>query len=193
MNSDELATRALARKAGISIGKIDSRDLSEQDKEKLAHAYKDLNHNLHLIGTPSREVSQLRPTLRNIQRQSGNSLGAVFIDYLGLMDVKGTSSLYEKVTAISGQLKSLAMELNVPFVVLSQLNRKSVDRAGPPGLADLRDSGSVEQDADVVLMLSNEQANTLSLSIQKNRQGPEALLRGRIDRSTMKLLELVKA
>jgi replicative DNA helicase len=85
------------------------------------------------------------------------------------------------------------MELNVPFVVLSQLNRKSVDRAGPPGLADLRDSGSVEQDADVVLMLSNEQANTLSLSIQKNRQGPEALLRGRIDRSTMKLLELVKA
>ena len=191
MNSDELATRALASKAGITISKIDRRELSENDKEKLAIAYRELNPNLHLIGSPSREVTQLRPTIRNIQRQTGNALGAVFIDYIGLLEGRG-SSLYEKISSISAQLKSLAMEMDIPLFVLAQLNRKSEDRPGAPGLADLRDSGSLEQDSDTVIILSNDQSGELSLSVLKNRQGPLAVLRGDIDRSTMTLRGLVK-
>jgi replicative DNA helicase len=192
MNSGELASRALASKAGINISKIDRRELTEGDKEKLAQAYRNLNPNLHLIVTPSREVTQLRPALRNINRQTGNALGAIFIDYLQQMDAKAPS-LYERVTAISGQLKSLAMELDVPVFVLAQLNREAEKRPGPPVLADLRDSGAIEQDADVVLMLSNAQSGSLSLWIHKNRQGPGGVLKGTIDHPTMTLLDLVKA
>jgi len=98
------------------------------------------------------------------------------------------------VTLISGQLKRLAMELDVPVVAMAQLNRKAEERPGAPGLADLRDSGAIEQDADVVLMLSNDEASgKLVVTIQKNRQGPQGYLLGTIDRSTMTIKDLVKA
>jgi replicative DNA helicase len=191
MNETELATRALASKTGINLSKIDRRELSEQDKQKLALAYKDLTDNLHLIATPSRQVSQLRPTLRAIRATKEGSLGAVFIDYLGLLDAPG-QTLYEKVTKISGQLKSLAMELDIPLVALAQLNRKAEERQGSPSLADLRDSGSIEQDADAVLMLSNDESGHLSLTIQKNRQGPLGSFTGLIDRPTMTIKTFTK-
>jgi replicative DNA helicase len=191
MNETELATRALASKTGINLSKIDRRELSEQDKQKLALAYKELTDNLHLIATPSRQVSQLRPTLRAIRATKEGSLGAVFIDYLGLLDAPG-QTLYEKVTKISGQLKSLAMELDIPLVALAQLNRKAEERQGSPSLADLRDSGSIEQDADAVLMLSNDDSGHLSLTIQKNRQGPLGSFTGLIDRPTMTIKTFTK-
>ena len=191
MNAEELATRALSSKTGINIGAIDRRTLTEKQKETLALAFKELSQSLHLIATPSREVTQLRPALRAIRSNSGGKLGAVVIDYLGLMEAKG-SSIYEKVTAISGQLKSLAMELDIPIIALAQLNRKAEERPGAPGLADLRDSGAIEQDADAVLMLSNDDSGRLVVTVQKNRQGPQGYLLGTIDRSTMTLKDLVK-
>ena len=191
MNETELATRALASKTGINLSKIDRRELSEQEKQTLALAYKDLTNHLHLIATPSRQVSQLRPTLRAIRSNQSGELAAVFIDYLGLLDAPG-SSLYEKVTKISGQLKSLAMELDIPLVALAQLNRKAEERSGSPSLADLRDSGSIEQDADAVLMLSNDESGHLALTIQKNRQGPLGSFTGLIDRPTMTIKTFTK-
>lgn len=190
MQPEELATRALASKTFTNISKIDRRQLTEQEKQSLALAYKDLTNHLHLIAIPSRQVSQLRPELRKIKATKGN-LGAVFIDYLGLLDAPG-QSLYEKVTKISGQLKSLAMELDLPIVALAQLNRKAEDRQGAPSLADLRDSGSIEQDADAVLMLSNDDSGNLSLTIQKNRQGPLGSFTGHIDRPTMTIKTFTK-
>lgn len=193
MTAEELASRSLAAKTGLDLSQIDRRALTETNKEQLAKAYKDLTANLHLIATPSREVSQLRPAIRAIKANNGTKPAAVFIDYLGLMEAKG-SNLYEKVTAISGQLKSLAMEQDLPVIALAQLNRKAEERPGAPGLADLRDSGAIEQDADLVMMLSNDDdPQRLILSVLKNRQGQLAVLRGTIDRPRMTLKDLVKA
>jgi len=193
MNAEELATRALASKTGIETRKIDRRDLSEKEKERLAVAWKNFGNSLHLMATDSREVTQLRPALRTIRSNNGGKLGAVVVDYLGQLETK-SASLYERVTLISGQLKRLAMELDVPVVAMAQLNRKAGERPGAPGLADLRDSGAIEQDADVVLMLSNDEASgKLVVTIQKNRQGPQGYLLGTIDRSTMTIKDLVKA
>jgi replicative DNA helicase len=151
--------------------KIDRRLLSEQEKQRLALASKEISDHLHIVGIPSKQINQLRPTLRKI-RASGGGLGAVFIDYLQLLDAPG-NSLYEKVTKISGQLKSLAMELDLPVVALAQLNRKAAERDGSPSLADLKDSGAIEQDADAVLTLSRNKSGNLSLMILKNRQGAD--------------------
>ena len=189
MDGPEIASRALSSSTGINLTKIDRRNLSEQEKRQLAEAYKDLTNHLHLIATPSRQVQQLRPALRAIANQG--TLGAVFVDYLGLLEAPG-SSLYEKVTAISKQLKSLAMELAVPVVALAQLNRKAEERSGAPSLADLRDSGAIEQDADSVLLLSNDDQKNLALVVAKNRQGPLGSFTGYLDRPTMTLKELVK-
>jgi replicative DNA helicase len=191
MTGSELATRALSSKTGINIGAIDRRTLSEPDKQNLALAYRDLSQSVHLIATPSREVTQLRPALRAINSNSGGKLKAVVIDYLGLMEAKG-STIYEKVTAISGQLKSLAMELDLPIVALAQLNRKAEERPGAPSLADLRDSGAIEQDADAVLMLHSDEPGSLVITVQKNRQGPQGYLIGKLDKQTMTLKDLVK-
>jgi replicative DNA helicase len=191
MTATELATRALAAKTKTNIGKIDRRALNEAEKKELALAHKELTESLHLIATPSREVTQLRPAIRAININSGGKLKAVVIDYLGLMEAKG-SSIYEKVTNISGQLKSLAIELDLPIVALAQLNRKAEERQGVPSLADLRDSGAIEQDADAVLMLANDEFGNLSLTVQKNRQGELASFTGKIDRPTMRLLDLIK-
>lgn len=191
MTATELATRALAAKTKTNIGKIDRRTLSEAEKKELALAHKEITDSLHLIATPSREVTQLRPAIRAININSGGKLKAVVIDYLGLMEAKG-SSIYEKVTNISGQLKSLAIELDIPIVALAQLNRKAEERQGVPSLADLRDSGAIEQDADAVIMLANDEFGNLSLTVQKNRQGELASFTGKIDRPTMRLLDLVR-
>ena len=82
------------------------------------------------------------------------NLSAVVVDYLGLIQHKGSGSRYEAVTEISGALKRLAISLNVPIIALAQLNRASEARSDKkPSLADLRDSGAIEQDADGVLLL----------------------------------------
>lgn len=190
MTGAELATRALANEASIEISKIDRRNLTKQEKGTVGRAGHDLPNSLHLDAIPSRQVSELRPNLRAIRATNG-SLEAVFIDYLGLLEAPG-QSLYEKVTKISGQLKSLAMELNIPIVALAQLNRKAEERPGAPSLADLRDSGAIEQDADAVLMLSNDESGHLSLVIAKNRQGPLGSFTGSIDRSKMIIKTFIK-
>ena len=191
MDSLEIASRALASIGKTDLTKIDRKQLSETEKQRLALSYKDLTEHLHLIAGGSRQVTQLRPVIRALSINSGGNLGAVFIDYLGLMEGKGPT-LYEKVTAISGQLKSLAMELDLPIITLAQLSRKAEERPGPPSLADLRDSGAIEQDADAVLMLSNDSQGNLALTIQKNRQGPLGSFVGLIDRPTMTLKDLIK-
>jgi replicative DNA helicase len=191
MNEEELASRALASQSKTNLTKIDRKQLTETEKQRVSLAQPALTDYLHLFSSQSRQVTQLRPAIRATNINSGGKLGAVFIDYLGLLDAKG-STLYERVTAISGQLKSLAMELDIPLIALAQLSRKAEERPGPPSLSDLRDSGAIEQDADAVIMLSNDQSGNLSLSIQKNRQGPLGSFTGLIDRPTMTLKDLIK-
>lgn len=95
----------------------------------------------------------------------------VFIDYLGLMDLGSKDNIYTRITMLTGKLKEIARRNKVPIVLLCQLNRVSVSEKRPPGLHDLRDSGSIEQDADIVLMLDKQEDDTLAIWVRKNRQG----------------------
>jgi replicative DNA helicase len=191
MGALELAARALSAETQIPLGKIDTKQLSEDEKKRLSVAHTSLASSLYLEASSGRKVTELRPSLRQIRATAGAMPVAVFVDYLQLLEAEG-SSLYERVTAISKQLKSLAMELDVPIIALAQLNRQAENRSGAPSLADLRDSGAIEQDADAVLLLSEDSLGRLVISIQKNRQGALGSLTGELRRSTMTLEHLVK-
>ena len=191
MKHPELAARALSAETGIPLGKIDRKELTEQEQSFIRLAQPGLPPELIVEDSASRQVTQLRPSIRKIKASAGALPVAVFIDYLQLLEADG-STLYERVTAISKQLKSLAMELDLPVVALAQLNRAAEHRGGAPGLADLRDSGAIEQDADAVILLSEDELGRLVMSVQKNRQGALGSLTGELSRSTMTLKNLVR-
>ena len=191
MKALEIATRALSAETGIPLGKIDRKTLTKEEDSFIRLAQPGLPTELYLEDSSSRQVSQLRPSIRKIKASAGALPVAVFIDYLQLVEAAG-SSRYDVVTAISQGLKSLAMELDLPIVALAQLNRNAAYRAGAPGLADLKESGAIEQDADVVILLSDDEQGRLVMSVQKNRQGALGSLTGELHPSTMTLKTLVR-
>jgi replicative DNA helicase len=93
------------------------------------------------------------------------------IDYLGRIDTDSKENIYTRVSRITGKLKDIAKANNIPIVLLCQLNRDVVNENRSPRLSDLRDSGSIEQDADIVLMLENKDDDGLTMWVRKNRQG----------------------
>lgn len=104
-----------------------------------------------------------------------NHARMILVDYLGLISIKGERSTYENISKITKRLKRLALELEIPVIVLAQLNREMEKEKREPRLSDLRDSGSIEQDADIVLMLGTpvdgEGDDEVNLYVRKNRQG----------------------
>jgi replicative DNA helicase len=120
---------------------------------------------------------KMRSTARRIKSEHG--LGLIIVDYLQLMmPSRNIESLVQQVTEISRGLKGLARELDVPVIALSQLNRAVEQRGGKPRLSDLRDSGSIEQDADVVMFIHREQnedgagkKQNAEILIEKHRNG----------------------
>ena len=122
----------------------------------------------------SQSLASIRNFARSIKRQ-GVPLKAIVIDYLGLIaDVQLGRNRYEAMTMVTGALKVLAKELEVPVIVLAQLNRNvEGSKDARPKMSDLRDSGSIEQDADVVILLhrSAEQPAHIDLYVAKNRHG----------------------
>jgi replicative DNA helicase len=193
MQVEEIAARALAASSGIGLGSIDSREITAEQRATLEAQL--LTPDLYVDATSELSVSQLRPKIRQLKAKTGALPAAVFVDYLQLLESPEgfrASSLYETTTAISKQLKRLAMELDLPVVALAQLNRESEKRPGAPALYDLKDSGSIEQDADVVILLSEDKQRRLSLSVSKNRQGPRGSLTGEVNRATMTVRNLVR-
>ena len=123
----------------------------------------------------------MRSVARRLKREHG--IGLLVVDYLQLMAptaTRSSDSLVQQVTEISRSLKTLARELEVPVLALSQLSRAVEQRRGKPRLSDLRDSGSIEQDADVVMFIHREdkmnsdadQTNIAEILIEKHRNGP---------------------
>jgi len=120
----------------------------------------------------------MRSAARRMQSQHG--LGLIIVDYLQLMSPrKHTDSMVQQITEISRSLKQLARELDVPVLALSQLSRSVEQRGGIPRLSDLRDSGSIEQDADVVMFIyredkyrETEKKNIAQIMVEKHRNGP---------------------
>ncbi|MEO6198503.1 MAG: replicative DNA helicase [Sphingomicrobium sp.] len=159
MSADQLATRILAEESGISSENLRMGKISQQEFRHLARAAGELqNLPLYIDDTPGLTIAALRTRARRLKRQKG--IGMIVVDYLQLLQGTGRSgheNRVQEISEISRGLKQLAKELNVPVIGLSQLSRAVEQREDKrPQLSDLRESGSIEQDADIVLFIYRE-------------------------------------
>ena len=181
MAKDQLAQRMLSSEANVELQKIRTGDLAEEDWVKLVNAATPLSQApIFIDDTPGVTAMEVRSKARRLKME--HNIGMVVIDYLQLMSGRGkTESRQQEVSEISRSLKALARELQVPVVALSQLSRGPEARQDHrPMLSDLRDSGAIEQDADLVVFLyrdeyynpDTEQQNIAEAIIAKQRNGP---------------------
>jgi len=159
MSADQLATRILAEQSGISSENLRMGKISKQEFRQLARAAAELESlPLYIDDTPGLTIAALRARARRLKRQKG--IGMVIVDYLQLLQGTGRNSndnRVQEISEISRGLKTLAKELDVPVIGLSQLSRAVEQREDKrPQLSDLRESGSIEQDADIVLFIYRE-------------------------------------
>jgi replicative DNA helicase len=184
MGKQQLAERFLCSISGIDSQKVRRGLLSDEHYKKLADACAELSEAQIFIDDAS-TLTPLELRARARRLKSKHDIQCIFVDYLQLMHLgSGRESRQQEITVISRYLKSLARELDLPVVVLSQLNRSPEGREGhKPRMSDLRESGSIEQDADVVMLLHRddyykrdeadfEPTNTAELIIAKQRNGP---------------------
>ena len=160
MSAEQLANRILSEQAGISSEKIRKGELISSDFDKVLAISHELEHlNLFIDDTPALSIAALRTRARRLKRTHG--LGLLIVDYLQLLNPSGKSrqeNRVQEVSEITRGLKTLAKELDVPVLALSQLSRAVEQREDKrPQLADLRESGSIEQDADVVMFVYREE------------------------------------
>jgi replicative DNA helicase len=154
MSRQELALRLICSRGKIDSNKIRKNFLSEQEKARFMETANDLSQaTMFIDDTPSRTVSEIAAVARRLKRQ--NDLRLLVIDYLGLIDPENSSDpRQEQVAKIARRLKGLARELRIPVLCLAQLNRQAdISKDSRPRLAHLRESGAIEQDADVVLFV----------------------------------------
>ncbi len=187
MSKEQLAQRLLCAYANIDGNRLRTGFLGEADWPKLTKALNDLNDApLYIDDTPNLSVLEMRSKARRLKKNHG--LDLLVIDYIQL--IRSTSRIENRaleLSAISRQLKGLAKELNVPVLCLSQLSRKVEDRTDKrPLLSDLRESGAIEQDADVVMFIYRPAYykrkdddeitdNTAEIIIAKQRNGPQGV------------------
>jgi len=182
MSSQQLVDRMLAADSNVDAWKLRTGKLTKDEEFNLIRESLD-----HLSKAPifiddqaSNNILNIRSVARKLKRQHG--LRLIIIDYLQLMaptESRSSDSMVQQVTEISRSLKHLARELDLPVIALSQLNRAVESRGGRPRLSDLRDSGSIEQDADVVMFIHREnkedgsgKSNLTEILIEKHRNGP---------------------
>jgi len=183
MSKEQLALRMLCSEARVDNHKLRSGFLSEKDWGRLTMAADRLaKASLFIDDTPGMSVFEMRAKARRLKAEHG--LGMIIVDYLQLMSgsKSRSDSREQEISEISRSLKALAKELNVPVLALSQLNRRLEDRTDKrPYMADLRESGAIEQDADVILFIyrdevyhpdSEETKGTAEIIIGKQRNGP---------------------
>lgn len=175
MSQEELVDRLLVQQADIDAWKLKTGRLDEKDFDRLSHAMGQLAEApLFIDDTPGISLSEIRTKARRLQAEHG--LRLIIVDYLQLIHGRNLENRVQEVSEISQGLKNLARELKVPVFALSQLSR-AVEARGTkrPQLADLRESGAIEQDADVVMFIYREDQENLEqvkLDIQKHRNGP---------------------
>jgi replicative DNA helicase len=184
MSKEQLVDRLLAMESGVDAWALRTGNLSDADFEKIGQAMGTLSEaQIYFDDTPGVTVSDLRTKARRAAHQHG--VGLIVVDYLQLMSggsrYGNSDNRVQEISEISRGLKGIARELNVPLMALSQLSR-SVESRNPqiPQLADLRESGSIEQDADVVAFIyredyynpETERKNITDIFIKKHRNGP---------------------
>lgn len=172
MGADEVIGRMAARQSGVPVQAISTHSLSETQLGRVVEGFSLLPGDQFSVCTTARTAQDVRREALRMRADGG--LDLIVVDYLQLLDAgRKTSNRTEAVGVVTRALKSLAMELKIPILTASQLNRAS-ERNDAPRLSDLRESGSIEQDADAVLLLhaANEKENPeRDLTLAKNRQG----------------------
>lgn len=158
MSSEQVATRLLAAEANINVSALSKADITQADAPRLLAGTQSLSR-CHVVidDTASLSLAALKSRIRRIANE--RNVGCILVDYLGLIDTgTGDSNMAYAIGRISRALKVLAKEMDIPVLLLVQLSRKVEEREDHhPQLADLRDSGSIEQDADVVMMIYREE------------------------------------
>lgn len=157
MGAESLVNRMLCAEGTIEAGHLRTGQLTEEEWHHLIMAMGSLSRtSIFIDDTPGIKVSEIRARCRRLAQEKGN-LGLILIDYLQLIEGSGRESRQQEVSEISRQLKKLAKELKVPVIALSQLSRSVEQRQDKrPVLSDIRESGSIEQDADIVAFLYRE-------------------------------------
>ena len=202
MGKEQLVDRMLARESGVDAWALRTGNLNDRDFEKIGHAMGTLSEaQIYIDDTPGITVSELRTKARREAHQ--RPIGLIVVDYLQLMSggsrFGGESNRVQEISEISRGLKGVARELNVPVLALSQLSRSVESRTPPhPQLSDLRESGSIEQDADVVAFLYREdyynpetdRKNIMDIMIRKHRNGPTGTVELYFDREKQRISSL---
>ncbi|HMP85592.1 MAG TPA: DnaB-like helicase C-terminal domain-containing protein, partial [Candidatus Paceibacterota bacterium] len=183
MSAQQLIDRILAAQAQVDAWKLRTGRLTnEDDFQRIRDSLDTLSGAPFFVDDrPGNNIVSMRSTARRLKAEKNLSL--IIVDYLQLMvptQNKSGDNVVQQVTEISRSLKGLARELDVPVIALSQLSRAVEQRGGRPRLSDLRDSGSIEQDADVVMFIhredkyneNSEKPNIAEIMIEKHRNGP---------------------
>lgn len=181
MSTQQLVDRMLAAQSKVNAWNLRTGNLSaENEFSKIRDSLDKLSRApIFVDDMAGNSIVRMRSVCRRIKAEHG--IGLIIVDYLQLMSTaKNYDSMVNQVTEISRSLKGLAKEFNVPVIALSQLSRAVESRGGRPRLSDLRDSGSIEQDADVVMFIhredkgkdESERTNIAEILIEKHRNGP---------------------
>lgn len=182
MGKEELVNKVLSSEALVPLEKMKIGDLNAAEMSKLAHSLPSIiNSPIYIDDTPGITISEIRAKCRRMKLEK--NIGLVVIDYLQLMESKSHSdNRSQEVAEISRSLKIMSKELEIPVITLSQLNRMSESRKDKrPQIADLRESGAIEQDADIVMLLYNpdsaaeeegaQKSNVMECIVAKHRGG----------------------
>lgn len=182
MSKEQLVQRLLANESGIESGFLRSGRISQNQWEPLGHAISVLSQlSIFIDDTPNITVTEMRSKARRLQAEQGGQLGLILVDYLQLMEGSNSDNRVQELSKVTRGLKGLARELNVPIIALSQLSRGVESRTNKrPMMSDLRESGSIEQDADLIIMLYRDEyynpdtpdRGIAEIIITKHRNGP---------------------
>lgn len=201
MSKPQIGNRLLSLWSGVNGQYLNSGNLQAADMDKLLDAASELERfNLYIDDTAGIGLLEMRTKARRLQHDVG--LDMIIIDYLQLMQGSRAENRQQEISEISRGLKALARELKVPVIALSQLSRSVEMRAEKkPQLSDLRESGSLEQDADIVMFLYRDEyynrddptnENIAEVIIAKNRNGPTTALRLHFEKTIMKFSNLTR-
>ena len=204
MSSQQLVDRMLAAQAGVNAWRLRTGKIKSEDEfSRLQEGMSALAEApIYIDDKPSSTVLSMRSVARRLKMEK--DLGLIIIDYLQLITpthARATDSMVQQVTEISRSLKAMARELDIPVLALSQLSRAVEQRRGRPRLSDLRDSGSLEQDSDVVMFIhrddkmndNSDRPGIAEILVEKHRNGPTGKIELRFDEEKTTFLAIDKS
>lgn len=190
MSEEQIITKMISRLSRVNAGKIRNGNLDENEIMQIAKASSKINEYNFSILTKCRTIQQIEIAAKKLK--SKNKLDLLVIDYLQLVKNSGHfTNREQQVADISRTLKLLSLDLEIPIIALCQLNRNAAKAV--PTMADIRESGSIEQDADNIIFLypQNEDTNIITVDLQKQRAGNTGTLKIKFNKWNSEFVNLV--